>query len=237
MGQSAEGQLPVRKRGRPPLTFVDFDLSTSPRTLCEAASIHNALRRGTQVLESIGEFTEQFTPTEGGYLFYPSNACGGKLVTADEYEQLTERWRKVTGRRARWMIVGIEMLALFFWPDISNVFSLPDWSDWIIVAAPLVGILAWLLWASFAPHRLVRDRPTITPPKPVSEARHQARGLPNWRYIIVVLLFSGVALIVSFNSPERDLERWAWLIGSGALFSLYIWIAVQKFREKQASYL
>jgi hypothetical protein len=131
-----------------------------------------------------------------------------------------------------WMVVGIMMLAIFVWTAISITFSLPDWSDSIIVAASVIGISAWFLWASLAPRRLVRNRPATAPPRPVSEARRQARASLNWRFIIFALLYSGVAFLGSFNSPERDLKTWAWLIGSGAFFGLYIWIAVQKFRDR-----
>lgn len=184
------------------------------------------------MFDSIGAFAKQFTPTEGGYLYYPSKKGGGKLVTADEYEQLAESWRKVAGRRGMWTVVGIVMLAIFVWTTISELLSLPDWSDPIIVAVSVIGISAWLLWASFAPRRLVRDRPAIAPPRPVSEARRQARALLNWRFIIFALLFSGVAFLGSFNSSERNLKTWAWLTGSGAFLGLYIWIAVQKFRDR-----
>ena len=184
------------------------------------------------MFDSISAFTKQFTPTDGGYLYYPSKKSGGKLVTADEYEQLSESWRKVAGRRGIWTVVGIEMLAIFVWTATSKLLSLPDWSDSIIVAACVIGISAWLVWASLAPRRLVRDRPAIAPPRPASEARRQARAMLNWRFIIFALLFSGVAFLGSFNSPERDLKTWAWLIGSGAFFGLYIWVAVQKFRDR-----
>ncbi|MBB5711061.1 hypothetical protein [Sphingomonas xinjiangensis] len=184
------------------------------------------------MFDSIGAFTKQFTPIEGGYLYYPSKKAGGKLVTADEYEQLTDSWRKVAGRRGIWTAVGIVVLAIFVWTAISELLSLPDWSDRIIIAASVIGISAWLLWASFAPRRLVRDRSAIVPPRPTSEARRQARALLNWRFIIFALLFTGVAFLGSFNSLDRDLRTWAWLIGSGAFFGLYIWIAIQKFRDR-----
>src|SRR3546814_13718104 len=82
-----------------------------------------------------------------------------------------------------WKIVGIVMLAIIFWTTISKSLSLPEWSDSIMVAASVAGISAWLLWASFAPRRLVRDRPAMTPPRPVSETKRQARALLNWRFI------------------------------------------------------
>jgi hypothetical protein len=184
------------------------------------------------MFDSIGAFKKQFTPTEGGYLYYPSKKCGGKLVTAAEHEQLIESWRKVAGRRGMWTVVSIVMLAIFVWTAISKLLSLPNWSDSIIVATSVIGISAWLLWASFAPRRLVRDRPAIAPPRPGSETRRQARALLSWRFIIFALLFSGVTFLGSLNSPGRDLKTWAWIIGSGAFFGLYIWIAIQKVRDR-----
>ena len=184
------------------------------------------------MFDSTGAFTKQFTATKGGYLYYPSKRGGGKLVTADEYEELVEDWRKVSGRRGRWTIVGIIMLTIVVWTVISKSLSLPDWSDSVIVAASVIGISAWLLWASLVPRRLVRERPTVAPPRPVSEVKRQARALLSWRFIIFALLFSGIAFLGSINSPARDFKSWAWPIGGGAFFGLYIWIAIQKFRDR-----
>lgn len=184
------------------------------------------------MFDSTDAFTKQFIPAEGGYLFYPSKRGGGKLVTADEYEQLIEGWRKVASRRGIWTMVGIVMLALFVWTIVSHSLSLADRSNSVMVAASVIGISAWLLWASFAPHRLVRGRPAVAPPRPVSEAKRQARSLLNWRFVIFALLFSGIAFLAAMGTPERDAKSRAWLIGSGALFCLYIRIAIQKFRDR-----
>lgn len=184
------------------------------------------------MFDSISAFRKQFTPVDGGYLYYPSKRDGGKLVTAEEYDQLAEGWRKVAGRRGIWKIAGIIMLAIFVWTAISKFWSLPDWSDSAMVAASVIGISAWLFWASFAPRRLVRNRPAITPPRPVAETKRQARALLNWRFIIFALLFSGIAFLGSLNAPERDFRSWAWLVGSGAMLVLYLWIAIQKFRDR-----
>ncbi|WP_143761353.1 hypothetical protein [Sphingobium chlorophenolicum] len=184
------------------------------------------------MFDSIGAFTRQFTPVDGGYLYYPSKKDGGKLVTADEYQQLTEGWSRVAGRRGLWKVVGVVMLAIIIWTAISKSLSLPDWLDSIMVAASVTGISGWLFWASFAPRRLVRDRPAITPPRSVLQAKRQARALLNWRFIIFALLFSGIAFLGSLKAPEHDFKSWAWLIGSGVMFGLYIWIAIQKFRDR-----
>ena len=184
------------------------------------------------MFDSTGRFTKQFTPVEGGYLFYPSKKDGGKIVTVAEYEQLTDGWRKVAGRRGMCMSVGVVVLTILIWSTISAFVSLPDWSDNIFVAALGMGIPANLLWASFAPRRLVRDRLSIPPPRPTSEVKRHVRALLNWRLVIFSLLFTGIIFIGSLNSTERDIESWAWLIGSGTLFVVYVWIAIQKFRDR-----
>ena len=44
--------------------------------------------KGRVMFDSIGAFTRQFTPVDGGYLYFPSRKNGGKLVTAEEFETL-----------------------------------------------------------------------------------------------------------------------------------------------------
>ncbi len=184
------------------------------------------------MFDSIAAFTKQFIPTEGGYLYYPSKKGGGKLVSAEEFDQLIEGWRKVAGRRGGWVIVSIVILVIFVWNVASEALSLPEWSDSIIAAASVIGTSSWLLWASFAPRRLVRDRPTIAPPRPISEVKRQVRAALNWRVIILALFLSGVVFIGSINSLDRGLKSWAWLIGSGGFFALYISIGIRKFGDR-----
>ncbi len=185
-----------------------------------------------RMFDSIGTFTKQFTPAEGGYLYYTSKKSGGKLVTVSEYERLVDDWRKVAGRRGTWMTAGAVILVIAIWTAISKLFTLPDWFDSIIVAASVIGISTRIVWAIYAPRRLVGDRPSITPPRPTSEVRRQARALLSWRLIIFSLLLTGIIFFGSLSSAKRDIESWAWLIGSGAMFFLYIWIAIQKFRDQ-----
>jgi hypothetical protein len=184
------------------------------------------------VFDSTGTFSRQFVPTEGGYIYYPSKKSGGKLITNEEYQELTEGWRQVAGRSGIWKIVGVTVLAIVVWAFISKTLSLPHWSDSASTIIIVTGISFWLLWASLAPRRLVKDRPDVFPPRPVSEVRRQTRALLNWRFIIFALLFSGVAFFGSLNATERNFTSWAWLCGSGIMFGLYIWIAIQKFRER-----
>jgi hypothetical protein len=177
-------------------------------------------------------FTKQFIPVEGGYVYYPSKNDGGKLVTVDEYNSLVEGWAKVAGRKGTWKTVGIVVLAIVIWTVVGALITLPSWSDGIVTAVGVVSVMVWLFWASFAPRRLVRDRPAVVPPRPPSQARRQARALLTWRVIAFVLLVSGITFSVSLNAPRRDFKTWAWLVGSAVMFVLYIWTAIQKLRDR-----
>lgn len=183
------------------------------------------------MFDVIDVFAKQFTPIDGGYLYYPSKKSGGKLVTAAEYDELVEGMRKAAGRPAIWKVVGVVLLVILTWALISEAQSLPDWADWIVVAAVAIGISAWTIWASLAPQRLVRDRPFITPPRTALQAGREVRSLLGWRFIIFALLFSGFTFFGSLYSTERNFVSWAVLFGTGAIFGGYIWISVRKFRD------
>jgi len=184
------------------------------------------------MFDSMGAFTKQFTPIDGGYLYYPSKNGGGKLVTPDEYADLVDGWRNVAGSKGIWKSVGAVILAIVVWTVIGSFVTLPAWSDTLLTAACVGGMSAWLLRASLAPRRLVQGRPDIVPPRSRAQSRRQARALLNWRFIAFALIFSGVAFLGSLSSAERDFKLWAWLIGSGAMFALYIWLAIQKIRDR-----
>jgi len=183
------------------------------------------------VFDSIGMFAKQFTPVDGGYLYYSSRKSGGKLVTAEEYEGLLEGWRKVAGGAGTLKSVGVVILWILLSTLISKSLELPGWADKILIAVAVVGISAWLLWAGFAPYRLVRDREAVTPPRPGSEARKQARAALNWPMVIVFLLASGATFFASIALPREMVASWAWLVGSGLMFVAYAWVAIQKPRD------
>ena len=185
------------------------------------------------MFDPIGVFTRQFTPVEGGYLYYPSRKAGGKLVTHDEYERLVTDWQRVAGRRGQWKVAGVAFGFILLWAIATQALALPDWTEWMMIAFCVSSISGWFLWTGSAPRRLVSGRPDITPPRPSSEARREARALLNWRFVIFALLFSGVALFGTLSSPDQTLSWWAWLFGSGTLFGAYVWIALQKVMDWQ----
>lgn len=183
------------------------------------------------MFDSIGAFTKQFTPHEEGYLLYPSRKSGGKLVTAEEFDSLAADWGRIAGRSGLWKIAGMTILVLALWTLLSESLSLPEWSDTVIIVGSVIAMSGWLLWASYAPRRLVKDRAAITPPRPVSDARREARSALNWPFVIFALLFSGAAFFGAVTAVERTLTTWAWLVGSGVFFGAYSWLGFSKMMD------
>ena len=156
---------------------------------------------GMRMFDTVGAFKKQFTPVEGGYLFYPSRKSGGKLITANEYDCLVADWERIAGRVGLWKTVGVVVLALLLWTLLSQGLSLPGWTDTFIIAVLVVTICGWLFWASFAPRRLVKDRSAVTSPRPASDARRESRAALNWPFVTFALLLSGGT---SARSPHRS---------------------------------
>lgn len=186
------------------------------------------------MIDPIRVFTRQFTQVEGGYLYYPSRKAGGKLVTQSEYEGLVANWQNVAGRRGQWKTIAVIIAAIAIWSIASQSLALPDWTNWFASAFGAVYVALRLLPASLAPRRLVSGRPDTTPPRPLRSAKREARALIEWRIVVFVLLVSGCVLFATSKSPDHTLSWWAWLIGSGTMFSLYAWLAFQKFRDRQS---
>lgn len=184
------------------------------------------------MFDSAGAFKRWFKPVSGGYLYYPKKGVGGKLVTADEYEHLVTRWERTAGRRGIWTTVGVVFLAILVWTFLSEALALPEWMDWIIIMGCVAGVSVRIFWAAFAPRRLVKNRPDIAPPRAASEAQREARAALNWPFVLFALVASAAVLIVQVVSGEQTATGWAWLVGSGLVFAVYLWIAIQKFADR-----
>ena len=187
--------------------------------------------RGRRMFNTVEAFTRQFTPVEGGYLVYPSRKAGGKLVTDAEYVQLVTDWEKVAGRAGRWKTVGVVFAAIAAWTLITNWLSPPEWADALLTVVMAAAVSAWLLWASTAPHRLVKDRPASTPPRPLAEAQREARAALNWPFVVLAILISGAIFVGTVTAADRSGGTWAWLIGSGTMLGLYLWVALKKLLD------
>lgn len=181
---------------------------------------------------SIDAFKKQFTPHRDGYLIYPWRQGGGKLVTADEYNQLIADWQKVAGRAGTWKSVGTVVAVLALWTLLSQALRPPEWINSAVIVLVAITICARILWASFAPWRLVKNRKPITPPRPRAEARREARAALNWQMIIFALILSAGAFASHVTATEWNIGTWAWLVGSGAIFVAYIWIGFRKLFDR-----
>ncbi|MBB5713221.1 hypothetical protein [Sphingomonas aerophila] len=176
-------------------------------------------------------FKRQFIRTEGGYLIFPSRKLGAKLVTEAEYDQLLAEWESVAGRAGRWKTVGAVCAIVALWTLVSDWLSFSESADSLLTAAVVVTILARLLWSSTAPRRLVKGRPSVAPPRLPAQARREARAALSWPIVITILLISGLVFLGSIITLDRSASAWAWLIGSGALLGLYLWVGLKKLSD------
>lgn len=180
-----------------------------------------------------GAFTQQFTQIDGGYLYYPSRKSGGKFLSNTEYEGLEADWLRVAGALGQLKAFGIMLMAALMWTLVHLWLTLPSWADWLLIAVGIAAFLGRALWASLAPRRLVQGRPDFAPPRPISEARRDARAAVGWPLVLVALLGSGAILFVLLSSPQRTIAWGAWATGSGLFFIAYLWIAVEKVRDRR----
>jgi hypothetical protein len=185
------------------------------------------------MFDPVGTFAKQFTPVDGGYLYYPSKKSSGKLITPAEFDQLLADWRQIAGRSGQWKMAGIFMLVIMLWVLGSQALGLPDAASDVFIWVAVASVIARFMWASFAPWRLVRKRVAIAPPRPAPQARRDTRALLNWPFVLFATIISAMIFFGSLSTQERTLSSWAWLIGSGAMLCAYLWIGVQKLRDRR----
>jgi hypothetical protein len=185
------------------------------------------------MFDSTGTFTKQFTPFVDGYVYFPSRKAGDKFVSVEEYDRLVSNWRRVAGRGASWIWVGFGVVTLVLWTILCDILALPPWTSWIVITLSVAVMLGRLLRAGYAPRRLLASRPDITPPRPRSQARRQARAMIGWPIVVFGLLLSGAIFFSQLRSADRTPSWWAWVIGSGLMLGAYIWIGFQKLADRK----
>ena len=111
-------------------------------------------------------FTRHFSPVDGGYLYFAGPEQGGKLVTTDEYARLVEGWRRVAGLGGLLKMFGLAVVALLFLALAAGFKVLPGWVAPVLPWLMMLSIWGWIMRAAAAPGRLVKDRPTVAPPRP-----------------------------------------------------------------------
>jgi hypothetical protein len=131
-----------------------------------------------------------------------------------------------------WKAVGIIFLTVLVWTTLMANISLPNWTSGIFSTLTTIAMVIWFGWAGLAPRRLVRNRPEVAPPRPIAKARRDARAALNWRFILFALAISGAALFLHISSSDRSAGSWMWIIGSGTMFAVYLWIGYRKLTDK-----
>jgi hypothetical protein len=184
------------------------------------------------MFDAVEAFEKQFEPYADGYLFFPSSKTGGKFVSKEEYAALVTDWTRVAGKRGILKIVAAMTAAILIWSVLESSADLPDWAWNAFVGALIAALVARLYWASAAIRRPLMDRPDVVPPRTGSEARLVAQRRLSWPVVLVGLLLCSLAFIPSLFASERTIGGWLWLLGSGTLLAVYLWTALQKWRDQ-----
>lgn len=177
-------------------------------------------------------FSSQFVPHEDGYLFYPGRKAGGKFVSNAEFQTLVAQWQSFAGVAGTLKTVLAVILIIALGLVATDLFDVGEWADYLAVCGAVAFVIARVMWASFAPWRLVAGRPDAVPPRQPALMKRQARAMVPWRMIIPVLIVStGSFAFGVFVTPKTSAD-WIWLVGSGAIAATYGWIAIQKYRDR-----
>ena len=182
------------------------------------------------MMNPVRSFADQFTPVEGGYLYYASRKSGGRRVTSDEFQHLVLQWRRRVGP---WRLALPCLIAIIGWTVLSDQFALPAWSSSAFNALIVVAMAAWLVWAAYAPRRLVKERPEVAPPRPRKEGRRKARASLDWKLVLLVVVVSGGFFAKGLLAARATFSSVALTAGSGLLFFGYLWIAVLKVSDQR----
>ncbi len=182
------------------------------------------------MVDTVRTFELQFEPVEGGYLYYPSAKSGGKLVTHEEYQQLLADWKKATGLKSMLSILlpGFILLAA-----IDIALELDETARWVSTTVFVLAVVGYFLWVSFAPRRLVKDRPDHTPPRTKEEGMQHARKVLGLDFVLFCLLVSGSIFGISVSQMPEGLAHWAVVLGSGAFFLMYVRLAFQLWADRK----
>lgn len=165
-----------------------------------------------------------FVPTEGGFVYYPSNWSGGYFLTHEERDRLVADWARTAGFGGTLKLVGVAMLAYTLAIVASLAFGMEDQAEPYISLVFGIAFIAYVLWKYSAAYRLVRGREPVMPPRTAEENRKaigQLIPLP-----LLLFAFSGI----SFSSVSL---LWVGLKGSwlaGLVGALLAWSAYAYLR-------
>ncbi|OYW49567.1 MAG: hypothetical protein B7Y36_02910 [Novosphingobium sp. 28-62-57] len=190
------------------------------------------MRGVVTLFDATAAFSKQFVPHEDGYLFYAGRTAGGKFVSEPEYQELVAQWQSVAGRKGTWKTVAAVFLIIALGMIAKDLFDVGEWTEDVSIWGAVALVVARIMWASFAPRRLVKGRPDVVPPRPLAESKKLARSMLPWRMIISVFIVSTGIFVACLSEMPQTFVNWLWLVGSGAMSAAYGWIAIQKFRDR-----
>lgn len=176
-----------------------------------------------------GGFDQQFRPTEGGYLYYPSPWKGAKLITAEEHQGFVNEWKRVSGLAPMSVTVGLGLVFIivsmfFLRHEVSSLAKFGPATIWII------GLYTWFRRPVVAASKLVKDRPYVAGPRPRSEVWRLARTTQSWPAIIFFLMLSAKFLFDAFQGrnalfpPAFALAFWSFMF---AIFGLVTFLKLR----------
>ncbi len=165
-----------------------------------------------------------FVPTDGGYIFYPSKRHGGHLITVEEHDSLVAEWGKFVGLWGTLKFAGAALIAFVTLYFASPALGLSAETESIFELAIIVALFAFAVWKFSAPHRLVRGRTPVVPPRSAKERRQAIRQFTS----LPALIFA-VAILLGISA----LMFWSGLQGSwvDSLLGLFMaWLALDRLR-------
>lgn len=178
-------------------------------------------------------FAKQFTPYGGDYLYYPSKRSGGKVVSEAEFQALRTRWLAVVGRRWAWKTAGLIILSVILVHLAEALSGLDALIGNIVIGISVVAVMCMVLWAASAPARLVKDRPEVVPPSSPADSKRAMRDALPWGKVIFACLFGMAIFKITLSHHPNSIGEWLQLAGSGVTCALFLWIGVQKFRDRK----
>ena len=185
------------------------------------------------MFNTVGVLERSFTPTEGGFLYYPSRWSHGYLVTTTEYEALINDWRRVAGWKGILIGVGILLLAATLGVVAIDLLGGGESVKRALTYCLAAVLVIYVIWKSTAASRLVRGRDPAAPPRSSKEAEFEmgrtlGRPLAIWM-AFASLCFLGWAMLFALSDPLWGVPL-ALFVAVVAFFNLRI--AFRAFRSK-----
>lgn len=170
------------------------------------------------MFNTVATYERLFTPTEGGYLFYPWVWSGGYLITNEEYDRLVADWRLANSWSLR-IKLGLAMVAAMV-AGVIIIFvtgAPPEISSNVLAGVIALGLTGHLLWRLSAVYRLIIGRKPVVGRRSRDASRAQVASMMSWPMLLWITfgISLGSAFLLFFAL------RGSWLAGIlGIVFAI-----------------